>query len=499
MLNEVPNEITRYTIKLNKFTKGNDNTMLDKFKEFLGLKPKPQPLDFKKYLNLLKRKHTPPPQVVRPEPLKIQEDNQPMKQSIVGPVNNNSAIASTETPKLQEITTTPETMITPSQPEQIEISSAVAAAIASASSPIGEEYQLPQINSTAESRQPVVSAIAASRQPQIEEIDTSRQPPIEPIASAIAASRQPQIEEIDTSRQPPIEPIVEEIAASQQPPIEPIASAIAASQQPPIEPVVSAIAASQQPQIEPIVEEIAASQQPPIEPIASAIAASRKPPIEEIAASQQPPIEPVVSTIAASQQPSIEPIASAIAASQQPSIEPVVSAIAASRQPQIEEIAASQQPSIEPVVSAIAASRQPPIKPKSAKTDTSASIDNESEDESEDEIKSPTMVLSSDYVTYVTPQGIIYISKRYSETPPIIYEYEQSIDNIDKKREVKLSQDGESVIVVTENGETQVSESNFAELYPETIKNYGRIKLEDLFNKTTKYSIASINLIIGNN
>jgi len=67
---------------------------------------------------------------------------------------------------------------------------------------------------------------------------------------------------------------------------------------------------------------------------------------------------------------------------------------------------------------------------------------------------------------------------------------------MDNKREVKLS--GQDLVVVTEKRDTKVSDSSFPELYPETVKNYGDKNLQDLFNKTTKSSIASIRAILGN-
>jgi organic radical activating enzyme len=81
----------------------------------------------------------------------------------------------------------------------------------------------------------------------------------------------------------------------------------------------------------------------------------------------------------------------------------------------------------------------------------------------------PTKVLSNDAVTYITPQGLVYIHDKKTNE---ITEYEGSFEN-NKPRKVELK--GDSIMV---NG-TELTPNNFKDLYPITNKS----KHKDTFYK----------------
>ena len=168
-------------------------------------------------------------------------------------------------------------------------------------------------------------------------------------------------------------------------------------------------------------------------------------------------------------------VASAVAASNQtpppiPTIDnAVASAVAASNQTPPPLI-----PTIDnAVASAVAASNQNAV-PLSVDGGPSANQVIQS---------SIKMVSSGDSMTYITPQGLVYIYDKLANT---IYEYEGSSVGNEKMREVKLS-DNDDANMEVKKGEKfiKVTSSNFKELYPIINESDGDDESED--NKSSRF------------
>jgi hypothetical protein len=108
-----------------------------------------------------------------------------------------------------------------------------------------------------------------------------------------------------------------------------------------------------------------------------------------------------------------------------------------------------------------------------------------SDDESYE--KEPVKTISNDSITYVTPQGVVYIY--YTNDPSKVYEYQQSIENQKNSfREVKLNEDGNIKVYQKEKSEwVELIFNNFKDLY-KSITYSEENKLNKFFNNMVKAS-----------
>ena len=103
------------------------------------------------------------------------------------------------------------------------------------------------------------------------------------------------------------------------------------------------------------------------------------------------------------------------------------------------------------------------------------------------------LINSKDYISYITPQGLVYYINKNGD--PTIYEYEQNYINKNVKDKRKATIDSNGGAQVLKINDKPVTESNFKELYPKTIEIYGDTELKILFDKTIPYSIKAIELL----
>jgi hypothetical protein len=125
------------------------------------------------------------------------------------------------------------------------------------------------------------------------------------------------------------------------------------------------------------------------------------------------------------------------------------------------------------------------------KNDTEEEKKNDTEEEKKNETEKPDtssfLIHSSNSVTTITPQGIVYI---YNKSKNKVFEYEGNIENRTNMREVKLSESGNSIMVFNENEFTEITKNNYKEYYQSK-----EDEDEDIdFNKMQAASVAVLKM-----
>lgn len=149
------------------------------------------------------------------------------------------------------------------------------------------------------------------------------------------------------------------------------------------------------------------------------------------------------------------------------SITPAIAVAIAASQPPAPKPPAPPTPSVEKKSSESESTGQKPESTPELPKPTESTGEESTGEEPTGPTSEPTKVLSNDAVTYITPQGLVYI---YDKKTNEITEYEGSFEN-NKPRKVELK--GDSIMV---NG-TPLTSDSFKDLYPIT----NELKHKDTF------------------